>query len=141
MLVRIKPWDEAVKAAVADNEDWCVEKNGIFGISSEYGAWGEVIEGYKDGKYFRNGNHYAYPLCVVDEIIEDGDGSVNPDDILRYGKVITDDQMHTINVDVYRRPVTGDARIRLIAYGDELYYHKMVNGDVVDCRKVGIVDA
>lgn len=141
MLVKIKPWDEAVKAALADDKNWHVENGSIFGISSEYGAWGEAIEGHKDGKYFRNGNHFAYPLCVVDEITEDDDGSVNPDGILRYGKVITDDQMHTINVDVDRRPVTGDARIRLISYEGNLYYHKMVNGDVVECREVGRVDA
>lgn len=141
MLVRIKPWDEAVKAALADNKDWHVENGSIFGISSEYGAWGEAIEGYKDSKYFRNGNHFAYPLCVVDEIIEDGGGRINSDDILRYGKVITDDQMYTINTETNRRPVTGDVRIRLVAYDGQLFYHKMVNGDVVDCRCVGITNA
>lgn len=62
-------------------------------------------------------------------------------DILRYGKVITDDQLYTINVDVDRRPVTGDVRIRLIAYEGNLYFHKMADGEVVDCRKVGKADA
>ena len=141
MLIKIKPWDEAVKAALADDKDWYVEDDSIFGISSECGAWGEVIKGYKDDRYFYNGNHFVYPLCVVDEIIEDDNGSVNPGDILRYGKVVTDDQMHTINVDVDRCPVTGDVRIRLIAYEGNLYYHKMANADVVDCRCVGKVDA
>lgn len=140
MKVRIKDWDEAVKAALADDENWHVENDSIFGISGEYGAWGEVIEGYKDGKYFRNGHHFAYPLCVVDKI-EDDNGPVNPDDLLCYGKVIMDDQMHTINVDVDRRPVTGDVRIRLIEFDGLLFYHKMENGDVVDCRCVGKVDA
>lgn len=148
MKVRIKDWDEAVRAALADSENWYVKDDSIFGIKRECGDWGEVIEGYKDGKYC-NGNCFSYPLCVVDkiieddvdEIIEDDDEPVNPDDILRYGKVITDDQIYTINVDVDRRPVTGDVRIRLVEFDGLLFYHKMVNGDVVDCRCVGKTDA
>lgn len=138
MKVRIKDWDEAVKAALADSENWDVEDNSIFGISSEYGAWGEVIDGDKDGKCFRNGNHFAYPLCVVDEIIEDDDGSVNPDDILRYGKTIADDAYGSVTTNFGKRQAV---RIRLIAYEGELWYHKMVDGDVVECRKVGMANA
>ena len=149
MKVRIKDWDEAVRAALADSEDWAVEDDSISGIKREFGDWGEVIEGYKYGTYFRDGNRFSYPLCVVDkiiedyvdEIIEDDDEPVNPDDILRYGKVITDDQIYTINVDVDRRPVTGDVHIRLVEFDGLLFYHKMVNGDVVDCRCVGKTDA
>ena len=141
MKVRIKYWNDAVKAALADSEDWVVKDDSIFGIKRELGHWGEVIEGDKDSTYFRDGNGFSYPLCVVDEIIEDDDEPVNPDDILRYGKVITDDQIYTINVDVYRRPVTGDVRIRLVEFDGLLFYHKMVNGDVVDCRCVGKTDA
>ena len=138
MKVRIKDWDDAVKAALADSEDWFVEDGSIFGIQRECGDWGEVIEGYKDGEYFRDGNLFAYPMCVVDEL---EDEERNPDDILRYGKVITDDQIYTINVDVDRRPVTGDVHIRLVEFDGLLFYHKMVNGDVVDCRCVGKRDA
>ena len=149
MKARIKDWDDAVKSALADSENWYVEDDSIFGIKRECGDWGEVIEGCKDGIYFRNGNCVSYPLCVVDkvieddvdELIEDDDEPVNPDDILRYGKVIADDQIYTINVDVDRRPVTGDVRIRLVEFDGLLFYHKMVNGDVVDCRCVGKTDA
>lgn len=137
MKVRIKDWDDAVKAALEDSEDWVVKDDSIFGIKREYGDWGEVIEGYKDGEYFRNGNLFAYPMCVVDKL---QDEKPNSDDILRYGKLIMDDQMHTINVDVDRRPVTGDVRIRLVEFNGQLFYHKMVNGDVVECRKVGRAD-
>ena len=137
MKVRIKDWDEAVRAALADSEDWFVADDNIFGIKREFGDWGEVIEGYKDGKYF-NGNCFSYPLCVVDKIIEDDDEPVNPDDILRYGKVITDDAYASVVTEFGRRQAV---RIRLIAYNDALYYHKMVGGDLVECRKVGSADA
>lgn len=137
MLVRIKPWDEAVKAAFADDEDWHVENNSIFGIHGECGAWGEVVEGHKDGKYFYNSNHFVYPLCVVDEIIEDDDGSVNFDDILRYGKVITNDQFLG-NDDCGKYHYIC---IRLIKFNGHVWYHRMVDGEVVNCRKVGKADA
>lgn len=140
MKVRIKDWDDAVKAALADTHDWNVKDDSIFCIKRECGDWGMVVEGHKVDRYFCT-DSFAYPLCVVDEIIEDDNWSVNPDDILRYGKVITDDQMHTINVDADRRPVTGDVRIRLVKFNGQLFYYKTVNGDVVECRKVGRVDA
>ena len=141
MKVRIKDWNDAVKAALADSEDWVVEDDSIFGIKREFGDWGEVIEWYKYGTYFCDGNCFSYPLCVVDEIIEDDDEPVNPDDILRYGDGITDDQIYPINVDGARRRVGGDVLIRLVEFDGLLFYHKMVNGDVVDCRCVGKTDA
>ena len=136
MKVRIKDWDEAVRAALADTHDWHVNGGSIFGIAGEYGAWGEVVEGHKDGICFRNGNSFAYPLCVVDEIVEDNTELVNPDNILRYGKVITDDDMLVSDHDAYEH-----IRIRLTSYNGDLYYHKMVDGEVVECRKVGREDA
>ena len=136
MKVRIKDWDEAVRAALADSEDWWVTDNSIFGINSECGAWGEVVEGHKDGVYFCGGDNFVYPLCVVDEIVEDNTELVNPDNILRYGKVITNDDMLVSDHDAYEH-----IRIRLISYNGDLYYQKMVNGDVVECRKVGMADA
>ena len=138
MKVRIKNWDDAVKAALIDIYDWWVMDNSIFGINSECGAWGEVVEGHKDGVYFCGGDNFVYPLCVVDEIVEDNTELVNPDNILRCGKVITDDAYASVVTEFGRRQAI---RIRLIAYNDDLYYHKMVGGDLVECRKVGRADA
>lgn len=123
MKARIKDWDDAVKSALADSENWYVEDDSIFGIKRECGDWGEVIEGYKDGEYFRDGNILAYPMCVVDELEDD---ERNPDDILRYGKIITDDDVLWCNHAV---------RIRLVSYNGNLYYHK------IECRKVGGANA
>ena len=135
MKVRIKNWDDAVKAALTDTHDWYVNDDSIFCIDSELGAWGEVVEGCKDGVYFCGGNNFVYPLCVVDEIVEDNTELVNPDNILQYGKVITDDDMLVSDYDAYEH-----IRIRLISYNGDLYYHKMVGGDLVECRKVGRAD-
>lgn len=138
MLVKIKPWDEAMEAALSDDESWFVDDDSIYGICRSTGKWGEVVSGYKKGQYFHSKKSFIYPLCVVDVIEDD---KPTPDNILRYGKVITDDMLHTINSEVDRRPVTGDMRIRLIAYNGQLFYHKMIDGEVVDRCCVGKADA
>ena len=84
MKVRIKNWDEAVRAALADSENWFIEDDSIFGIGCTYGNWGMVVEGYEEGGYFYTSN-FAYPMCVVDKL---EDYEPNPDDVLRYGKII-----------------------------------------------------
>ena len=55
----------------------------------------------------------------------------NSENVLRYGNVITDDE-------VFSHPVecADCIRIRLIEYCDNIYYHKMANGDVVDFKCV-----
>lgn len=130
MLVKIKPWDEAVKAALADDKNWYVETDSIFGIGRNAGLWGQVVEGTKDSRYFCDNYSFTYPLCVVDGVVEDDDGVVDSDAILRYGKVITDD-------DISAYYDSKNVRIRLIEFDGNLYRHKMVNGEIVDCRRVG----
>ena len=52
------------------------------------------------------------------------------DDILRYGTILTDDQL-------YDRcdEMAGCVRIRFVVCDGNLCYIKMVNGEVVDLRK------
>lgn len=141
MKVRIKPQDEAVKAALASSDDCYVENDGawgdesIFGIDRRVGQWGKVVHGYKNGDYFHANNSFAYPLCVVDEEDED-DTPPTSDDLLRYGKIIADENMIVSDDDAH-----DHIRIRLIAYDGDLYYHKICDGDVVECRHVGTADA
>lgn len=128
MKVRIKDWDDAVKAALADTHDWDVTSDSIFCIERKHGDWGMVVEGYETERYFYTSN-YVYPMCVVDKL---QDAEFNSDDILRYGKIVTDDDVLWGNHAV---------RVRLVSYNGDLYYHKMVDGDVVECRNVGKADA
>lgn len=133
MKVRIKDWNDAVKAALADSENWCVklvEDDNILGIWRKNGDWGMVVEGYETERYFYT-RYCTYPMCVVDKLQDENPNDYS-DDVLRYGKIVTDDDVLWGNHGV---------RIRLISYDGDLYYHKMVNGDVVECRKVGRVDA
>lgn len=55
------------------------------------------------------------------------------DDILRYGTILTDEQF-------YDRcdEMAACVRIRFVAYNNALYYIKMVNGECVEFKKVGV---
>lgn len=58
----------------------------------------------------------------------------NSENVLRYGRVITDDTFGKTVTEFGQR---NEIRIRLISYCDKLYYHKMINGEVVDFKVVG----
>lgn len=58
------------------------------------------------------------------------------ENVLRYGLVITDDMMFTDNADW-----AGHIRVRLINYCGNLYYHKMIDGKIIDFKVVGKANA
>ena len=134
MKVRIKDWDEAVRAAWADSEIWFIGgDDNIFGIGCTGGDWGMVVEGYEEGGYFYTSN-FTYPMCVVDKF---EDYEPNPDDVLGYGKIIEDEMLY----DNCEFGIARTIRIRLISYNGSVWYHKMSDGTVMECRKVGSADA
>lgn len=53
------------------------------------------------------------------------------DDVLRYGTIFTDDKLWD-EIDAY-------VRIKVVSYEQVIYYVKMVNGEVVEFKKVGVV--
>ena len=55
------------------------------------------------------------------------------DDVLRYGEVLTDD-----NFRVHNTPRDNYVRIRTIRYEYRIFYHKMVNGEVVEFKELTI---
>ena len=56
------------------------------------------------------------------------------DDVLHYGTILTDDDL------ICTYEYEGDyARIRIIACDGVVYYHKMIDGEVVEFKKVGVV--
>ena len=62
----------------------------------------------------------------------------NSENVLRYGLVITDDAFSKAVTEFGQR---NAIRIRLISYCDQLYYHKMIDGEVVDFKVVGKANA
>ena len=59
---------------------------------------------------------------------------VTPDDALRYGEVLTDD----INFGESKGICTDYIRIRTISYDNRIFYHKMVNGEVVEFKELTV---
>ena len=62
---------------------------------------------------------------------------VTPDDALRYGEVLTDDELHyELKGHVTVCPI--HKRIRTISYDNRIFYHKMVNGEVVEFKELTV---
>ena len=54
------------------------------------------------------------------------------DDVLRYGTILTDDELFDRCDDM-----EAEVRIRLFSYESVIYYVKMINGEVEEFKKVG----
>lgn len=55
------------------------------------------------------------------------DKSIKEHEVLRYGKYVLDEQLFD---------GLDDRRMRVIVYDRHVYYHKMVNGETVEFRKL-----
>ena len=53
------------------------------------------------------------------------------DDVLRYGIILTDDD--------FCGDMGSNIRVKVMSCQDSIYYIKMVNGDVEEFKKVGVV--
>ena len=60
---------------------------------------------------------------------------VTSDDVLRYGDVLTDDNLYIIEFCPKKENYT---RIRTTSYDNRIFYHKMVNGEVVEFKELTI---
>lgn len=59
---------------------------------------------------------------------------ITPDEALRYGEVLTDDMVFG----ELKGICTDYVRIRTILYESRIFYHKMVNGEVVEFKELVI---
>ena len=115
---------ETAKAEVLAREQnpYYANDKTVWGVDKTWAGWGQVRDVYKGIKYFRDvEDGYDLPLYLIDKIIDK--------DVLRYGEIINDESF-----------VLSDGqnvRIRIISYNDYIYYHKMVDGEVVDFKPIG----
>ena len=56
----------------------------------------------------------------------------NANEVLRYGNILTDDNYYLDGLN------GGSHRIRTISYDDRIFYHKMVNGEVVEFKELTV---
>ena len=126
MKVKIMDYETA-KAEVLAREPYrgnLANDNFVWGVEKSWAGWGQVRDVYKGIKYFRDvEDGYAFPLYLIDEVTDK--------DVLRYGEIINDESF-----------VLSDGqnvRIRIISYNDYIYYHKMVDGEIVDFKPISLV--
>lgn len=55
---------------------------------------------------------------------------IMPDDALRYGNILTDDSYYVDGLN------GGSHRIRTISYDNRIFYHKMLDGEVVEFKEL-----
>ena len=133
MKVKLKAWDEVVELS-KENGDYDDVADTVYCLSKWAIPWGEWIEAEPyDTHFFMAEDEYG-GYYVEDYMIRN---ILNSDELLAEGKIITCDRLHTITAEFDLHPITGNTCIRLIAYDGSLYYHKTVDGEVVDCRLVG----
>lgn len=143
MKMRLMTFDEACEACV---EAYPMSANFInktlLGIEKESIPWGKNVE--VDINTLSNGciptyelNGFFVPTCVfkVDDENLDDDESLDEEsianDILRYGTILTDDELWD--------ETDACIRIKIVSYEQAVYYVKMINGEIAEFKKVGIV--
>lgn len=62
---------------------------------------------------------------------------VTPDDALRYGEILTDDDSY-YEIKKHVTVCHICKRIRTISYESRIFYHKMVNGEVVEFKELTV---
>lgn len=140
MKMRLMTFNEACEAfreaypMSANFTDQSFLGKSLLGIRKNSIPWGKKVE--VDINTLINGhiptyqlNGFSVPTCVF----KADDANLN--DVLRYGTILTNDELYD-----HYYPMDKYVRIRIIAYNGTIYYHKMVNGEVIEFKKVGIVE-
>ena len=84
----------------------------------------DVISGPMPKYKLVEGNFKFWDYCIGWKKL------VTPDDALRYGNILTDDSYYVDGLN------GGSHRIRTISYDNRIFYHKMVNGEVVEFKEL-----
>ena len=132
MKMYLMTFDEAYKALrEAYPTSAKLTNKSLLGIGKKSIPWGKEVEvdintlsnGYIPAYAF---NGFFVPACVFKA------DDATPNDVLRYGTILTDDELWD-KTDVC-------VRIKLVSYEQAVYYVKMINGNVVEFKKVGAVE-
>ena len=136
MKMRLMTFDEACDACSRKYPTKIISsKEDVFGIGKDVFPWGEMVEVNVDTETFYdydNNKLSAYNLngfFVPTWMFKADDAS--PNDILRYGTILTDDELWD--------ETDACIRIKIVSYEQAVYYVKMINGEIAEFKKVGIV--
>lgn len=122
MKVKIMDYETAKAEVLVREQNPCLANDKhVWGVDKTWKGWGQVRDVYKDAIYFQDlEDGYAFPNYLV--------VNATPEDVLRYGEVIINEEFVEY----------GSIRIRVISYNGSIYYHKMINGEVVEFKEIGL---
>ena len=128
MKVKIMDYETAkAKVLAREQNPYIANERNVYGVDRSWAGWGQVRDVYKHISGFRDvEDGYDLPLYLIDKVTDK--------DVLRYGEVIVDENLVDFAIDG-----KNYVRIRIISYNDYIYYIKMVDGEVVDFKPIGLV--
>lgn len=137
MKMYLMTFDEAYKAL---REAYPMSANltnkSLLGIRKKSIPWGKKVE--VNINTLSNGhiptyalNGFLVPACVFKADDKTLDKNSLKNDILRYGTILTDDELWD--------EMDACVRIKIVSYKQTVYYVKMINGKIAEFKKVGIV--
>ena len=115
---------ETAKAEVLAREQnpYIANERNVYGADKTWAGWGQVRDVYTGINYFCDvEDGYKFPLYLIDEVTDK--------DVLRYGEIINDESFVLYS--------GQNVRIRIFSHNNYIYYHKMVDGEVVDFKPIG----
>ena len=126
MKVKIMDYETAKAEVLAREQNpYIANEMHVYGVDKTWAGWGQVrdIEKRFDNSFCDVEDGYVFPLYLINKVTDK--------DVLRYGEIINDESFALYS--------GQNVRIRIIPYNDYIYYHKMVDGEVVDFKPIGLV--
>ena len=125
MKAKIMDYETAKAEVLAREQNPCIaNERHVYGVDKTWAGWGQVRDVHKHISGFRDvEDGYDLPLYLIDKVTDK--------DVLRYGEIINDESFVLYS--------GQNVRIRIISYNDYIYYIKMVDGEVVDFKPIGLV--
>ena len=123
MKVRIMDYETAKAEVLAREQNpFIANERSIYGADKTWAGWGQVRDVYKHIDGFRDvEDGFDLPLYLIDKVTDK--------DVLRYGEIINDESFVLYS--------GQNVRIRIFSHNNYIYYHKMVDGKVVDFKPIG----
>ena len=122
MKVRIMDYETAKAEVLAREQNpYIANERNVYGADKTWAGWGQVRDVYTGINYFCDvEDGYKFPLYLIDEVTDK--------DVLRYGEIINDESFVLYS--------GQNVRIRIFSHNNYIYYHKMVDGEVVDFKPI-----
>ena len=123
MKAKIMDYETAKDKVLAEEQNPCYANDKtVWSVDKTWAGWGQVRDVYTGINYFCDvEDGYKFPLYLI--------GEVTDKYVLRYGEIINDESFVLYN--------GQNVRIRIFSHNNYIYYHKMVDGEVVDFKPIG----